>query len=195
MMHEKELIGYFSLVAAVISYVFYFRSMLQGKTKPHAFSWLTWGILTSIAFYAQYTNEAGPGAWATCLVAALCFMVAILAFFIGEKDIRRSDCLMFAGALCILPVWYFTRNPLTAVIMVAVIDAMGGYYPTFRKSYHKPYEEMLFLYVTGLIQVLLSLLAMEHYYLVNILYPLFIIGGNTAFIAMVVWRRGQKGAS
>ncbi|HEU5047743.1 MAG TPA: hypothetical protein VFT64_07860 [Rickettsiales bacterium] len=189
MIQIKTLIGYCSLVAAAISYVFYLRSVLQGRTKPHAFSWTTWGILTSIAFYAQYTNEAGAGAWATCLVAAFCFLVALLAFFIGEKDIRRSDCIMFVGALCILPVWYATKNPLTAVIMVAVIDAFGGYYPTFRKSYYKPHQEMLQLYIIGLIQVILSLFAMEHYYLVNIFYPLFIICGNTAFIAMVVWRR------
>lgn len=191
-MIDKELVGYYSLAAALTSYILYFISIANGRTKPHAFSWTTWGILTLIAFYAQYSNGAGPGAWATGCVALLCFAVAATAVFIGEKDIKFIDLVMFICALSIIPVWYFTKEPLPAIIMIVFIDALGGYYPTFRKSYHKPHEELLLLYLISMLQVILSLFAMEHYYLVNIIYPIFILFSNAAFIIMVMWLRIKK---
>lgn len=188
MVTAKELLGYISVAVTLISYASYFYTIFCGRTKPHAFSWVIWGILVSIAFYAQYSNGAGSGAWATGVVGASCFAVAVIALFRGEKDIRKSDWLTFIAALLIIPVWYFTNNPLFAIILVMFIDGCG-YYPTFRKSYHKPYEESILLYSLGVLQVFLSLCAMANYYLVNILYPIFIMCLNSVFVCMVVWRR------
>lgn len=188
-MLSKDIFGYLSITVALASYVFYFASVIRGQTKPHAFSWITWSIITFIVFYAQYSNDAGPGAWGTGIIALSCAVVAVMAFFWGEKDIRKSDWVMFISALVIIPVWCFTSNPMLAVIMSIMIDAFGGYYPTFRKSWHKPHEEQLQLYIIGVPQLVCTLLAMEHYYLVNILYPLFVLIGNVSFVLMVLWRR------
>jgi hypothetical protein len=141
-----------------------------------------------MAFYAQYTNAAGPGAWATGLVAVSCFAVAIIALFRGEKEITKSDWATFIGALMIMPVWYFTKNPLIAIILIMLID-LCGYYPTFRKSYYKPHEESIIVYIMGVLQVSISICAMENYYLVNILYPIFIMFINTSFVCLVICRR------
>ena len=188
-MTEKEILGVLSLLAACVSYICYFRSVLQGVTKPHAFSWITWGVLTAIAFVAQYSHHAGAGAWATGFVAVYCFIVGLLALFIGEKHITKSDWLTFLSALLIIPIWYFTQNALTAILLIIVIDALGGYYPTFRKSYSKPDQEALALYVISTFQVMLSLGAMQNYLWVNILYPAFIMIANAIFVIMVLWRR------
>lgn len=188
MIAGKEALGCFSLVIASISYIHYFNSIFKRRTKPHAFSWMIWGFLISIAFYAQYSNGAGPGAWATGLVACSCITVAVIALFIGEKDIRKSDWVTFVCALAVIPVWWLTHDPLLAVIMVIFID-MFGYYPTFRKSYYKPYEETTVAYTLGVLQVIISLLAMENYHLVNIVYPIFIMFANSAFVTMVLYRR------
>ncbi len=189
MLISKELLGYLSLIATLLRFSIYFYSIFKRHTKPHVFSWITWGILTSINFYAQYSNKAGHGAWATGLIAASCFTVAIMALFWGEKDIKRSDYYTFIAALLIIPLWYFTANPLLAVIMTVVIDVLGAYYPTFRKSYYKPYEETLFLYTIGIFQATLSLMAMDHYYLVNIIYPTVTLCANSSFACMVASRR------
>ena len=37
------------------------------------------------------------------------------------------------------------------------------YYPTFRKSYAKPHEELASKYVLTVVRYLLSLLALEHF--------------------------------
>ncbi|MEI7670442.1 MAG: hypothetical protein WCJ33_10210 [Pseudomonadota bacterium] len=189
MIIDKNIFGGLSLIAALISYVFYFSSIAKGNTKPHIFSWLTWGILTAIAFFAQYKNHAGAGAWATCSISFFCFLVAFIALWKGEKEIKLSDIITFTSALMIIPIWYYTNNDLNAVILIIFIDMLGGYYPTFRKSYKKPNEENLTTYFIGILQIMLSLIAIENYILVNILYPVFVMIANLAFVIMVLWRR------
>ena len=187
-MLTKECLGYLSLVIALVGQVLYLWSIARKHSKPHAFSWLIWSVLNIIAFFAQYSKGAGPGAWATAFTAFACFSVTAWALFQGEKDITRSDRITFIGALMTVPVWYFTQNPLCAVMLIILIDALG-YWPTFRKSYFRPREEMISTYVLGTVKFIFSLLAMENYSLVTALYPAFMIAGNTVFIAMVVWRR------
>src|SRR5580698_5703228 len=61
----KEILGASAILIGCISYVPYFRTIFSGKTKPHAFSWLVWGILTAIAFGGQIVGKGGAGAWVT----------------------------------------------------------------------------------------------------------------------------------
>jgi hypothetical protein len=188
-MSYKEYLGYISLVIAFSSYAPYIRSVLIKQTKPHVFSWIIWGVLTSIGFFAQYSKGAGPGAWATGFVACGCFIVALLAIKEGEKNITKGDTMMFIAALMAIPAWYFTKEPLTAVILITIIDAIGGYYPTLRKSYYNPLEEMMTTYVLGIIQIIISLCALENYSLTTMLYPVFVAFANGGLIVLVLWRR------
>jgi len=188
-MSDKVLLGYVSLLFACIAYFPYIWSILSKRTKPHGFSWIIWGILSAITYCAQYISGAGPGAWSAACGASGCAVVALLAIFWGEKNITRGDWLAFLSALAIIPVWYVTHEPLTAVILVVVIEAIGGYYPTFRKSYRKPHEEMLFMYLANTAQVLISLLALERYSPTTILEPLFVAIANSALALTIAWRR------
>jgi hypothetical protein len=63
------LFGIISILVALVAYYFYFRDMARGKTKPHAFSWLIWGLLAGTGFLAQVSAHAGIGAWATGLTS------------------------------------------------------------------------------------------------------------------------------
>ncbi|EKD76113.1 MAG: hypothetical protein ACD_43C00223G0003, partial [uncultured bacterium] len=66
-----------------------------------------------------------------------------------------------------------------------------AYAITFKKTYHLPYSETLFIYYTSSLSYLLSLFAIETYVVTTWFYSgvLFIV--NTAFIAMVLLRRKQ----
>lgn len=184
----KNLLGLVSLVLTLAGYAPYIFSIVQKKTKPHFFSWVIWGTVASIIYCAQDSAQAGPGAWAMGMTAISCFLIAILACFYGEKNITKLDWLCFIGALTAIPVWYVTQEPLPAVLWVMVIDA-GAYYPTFRKSYHKPYEENLAVYISTVMKFSFALLALESYSLTTALSPVFIMMVETGFIAMVLLRR------
>jgi hypothetical protein len=184
----KDTLGLLSLLIAVVSYVPYICSIFVANTKPHAFTWLVWGTVMAIAFIAQVSENAGAGGWATGLSAAFCLGIAILAFFRGEKHITRGDWAAFLVTFLAIPLWVVTSDPLWSVLLVTGIDAIA-YYPTFRKSYAKPDEELAFKYVLTVIRYLLSLLALEHYTFVTSVYQLVSIFMEIGIVIMLLWRR------
>jgi hypothetical protein len=139
----KDVFGLLSLTLFVVSYVPYARSIFVANTKPHAFTWLVWGAVMAIAFVAQLSDKAGAGSWATGLSAAFCLGIGVVALFRGEKHITRGDWVAFVVTLLAIPLWVVTSDPLWSVLLVTGIDAVA-YYPTFRKSYAKPDEELAF---------------------------------------------------
>jgi hypothetical protein len=61
-MDFKVLVALIAVAMTITGYFFYFRDIFASKTKPHAFSWLVWAVLTGIAFFGQLSDNAGPGA-------------------------------------------------------------------------------------------------------------------------------------
>ena len=170
MFEYKMILGTIAILIALAGYVPYFRDIFAGKTKPHAFSWLVWALLTGIAFFGQIFDRGGAGAWVTGFTAIVSFVIFFLALQRGEKNITLSDKWSLGGAGVALVLWYFTNSPLGSVILITIIDALG-FYPTFRKSYHKPHEEtMLTFFLSGL-KFVIAILALQHYSVVTYLYP------------------------
>lgn len=187
-MTGKEILGLLSVALMCAGFGFYFRDILRKRIKPHAFSWVVWGLLAAIAFLAQRSGAAGAGSWAMGTSAAACFVIAGFAAVRGEKDIKKSDVLAFVAALAAIPIWYFTGDPLWAVVLVSMIEVLA-FYPTFRKSFHKPREETSLIYSLDVVNYTLALCALENYSMANLLYPLVIVMTNSAFVAMLLWRR------
>jgi len=184
----KDIFGLLSLALSVVSYVPYVRSIFVANTKPHAFTWLVWGAVMAIAFVAQMLDKAGAGGWATGLSAAFCIGIGIIALFRGEKHITRGDWIAFVVTLLAIPLWVATSDPLWSVLLVTGIDAVA-YYPTFRKSYAKPDEELAFKYVLTVIRYVFSLLALERFTVVTSVYQLVSIVMEMAIVVMLLWRR------
>lgn len=49
-MHSKLFLAFLSLIPALFAYYYYYRDVLNDKTKPETFSWLIWGILALNGF-------------------------------------------------------------------------------------------------------------------------------------------------
>ncbi len=187
-MLDKADYGYLSMALVAAIAVPYWRLMFLGKTKPHVFSWIIWGLTEGIGAAGRYAEEAGPGMWGDALGAVFCFSVAVLGIFWGEKRITRSDVVFFVGALAAIPLWYFTADPLTAIILVVGIDVVG-YYPTARKSFLRPQEEATYAYALYIVVAGLALAASETYSFATMLAPITMIVGNTLLVGMIWWRR------
>lgn len=187
-MSVKDILGLLSLAIALMSYVPYVRSIFYGNTKPHAFSWLVWGAVSAIAFYAQLVGNGGAGGWVTGFSATACLGIGIIALFRGEKHATRGDWIAFITTLSAIPLWVITSDPLWSVLLVTGIDAVA-YYPTLRKSYSKPNEELAFKYVLTAIKHLLSLLALESCTIVTGVYPFVSLFMEVAIVVLLLWRR------
>ena len=187
-MELKTVIALISVAMTIFGYSFYFRDIFAGKTKPHAYSWLVWATLTSIAFFGQITDDAGAGAWVTATTAVVSFVIFGLALSKGEKDVTKSDKVFLSASFLAIVPWLLTKDPLISIILVTAIDFLG-FLPTIRKSIKKPYEETLIHYVFAGLKFLLAIVALDNYTLVTWLYPASLVLANWIFIVLLVVQR------
>lgn len=185
---DKELWGVLSTLSGLMGLAIYLYSIKVGESKPHFFSWFVWALLMLIAFFAQISDGAGAGAWVIGVSGFCCLAISIYALFKGEKNITRSDWLAFISALTAIPIWYVTKNPLYAVILVSLID-LAAFFPTFRKSWSKPLEESLLTYTICAVTYAMSIVALENFSFTTVLYPATLIVANTSFVTMLLIRR------
>lgn len=184
----KTILGVVATLIAFYSYIPYFRDIFKGKTKPHAFSWLVWFLLTAIGFVAQVQDRAGAGAWVTGFTAFVAFFIFLAAIYRGEKHITKSDWACLIGAFAAMGLWALTKTPLLSVILITIIDALG-FAPTFRKAYHKPHQETMQTFTLSALKFVIAIFALEHYSVVTVLYPASLVLMNGLFVVMLMSRR------
>jgi hypothetical protein len=187
-MAGKSLLGLISLGLAGFGYGSYIVSVLRHRTRPHMFTWWTWVLVMAIAAAAQLTNGAGAGGWVTAFSAAACVVIALLSLRYGDREIARVDWMAFGAGLAIIPVWALTRNPLWAVVLASAIDG-AAYYPTMRKSWHRPQQETYVTYCLDIAKWLFALLALTSYSAVTLIYPLFLLAANSVLVTIILTRR------
>ncbi len=190
-MEIRTLLGVLSVVVNFIGYIPYFKDTLQKRTKPHVFTWLTWFLLPAIGFAVQVTNGAGPGSWVMGFTALASFVIFMFALKNGDKDITTADWISLSMGAIALLLWFFTKSPLLSIILITLADLMGGFFPTFRKSYMKPHEETISLYVLYVVAWALSLGALANFDFINAFAPIVFIFVNTAMVVLLVVRRKQ----
>ncbi len=186
----KALLGYLAVVIGIISYIPYFKDIFAGSTKPHAFSWLVWSVLTSIAFAVQIVEGGGTGAWVTGSTAIICFAVFLLALMKGQRQFSTFDWSALVLACIALLLWRLTHNPLSALILIIVTDALG-FLPTFKKGFHHPHEETVSTFAFACLKFAIALFALESFTIGSWLYPASTIVMNGSFVIMVLMRRKQ----
>ena len=172
----------------LVGYFYYFRDIFAGKTKPHAFTWLVWSSLTAIAFAGQISDNGGAGAYITLVTALASFVIFLLAFSKGEKAITKSDWASLGGAAAALLLWFFTNDPLLAIILITFVDFLG-FVPTIRKSIRKPHEETLISYVLAGLKFVLAIIALVNYSAITVLYPASLVFANLLFVLLLVSKR------
>lgn len=184
----KDTLGIAAVVIGFIGYIPYFRTIFNGKTKPHAFTWFVWGLLTAIAFGGQIAGNGGAGAWVTGFTAFISFTIFILALAKGKKDFPLADWLCLAGCMLALALWAFTDNPLLAIILITIIDLIA-FIPTFRKSFSSPDSEPVFTYALSGFKFVIGIIALEQFSTVTVLYPASLVVTNGLFVVMLFVQR------
>ncbi len=184
----KEIIGIAAAVLTFVAYIPYYRDILNGKTRPHIYSWSLWGLLTILLVALQIKGGAGPAVLVTISAGLLCIGVVILSFKNGKKDITRSDTVVAVLSLVAIFFWLIVDQPVISMILVILAD-MFAFIPTVRKSYYEPYSETLSLYVTNALRFCLALFAVEYYTFLSSSWIVAWICGNILLSAILIVRR------
>ena len=162
----------------VISYLL---DTIQKKIRPHFISWLIWSIITMIAFFSQLEKGAGAGAWVTGMMGLTNIIIAIFAFRNGTRNITGFDKVLFLGALLAILIWIFIKEPLLSIIVVIAIDASAVYY-TVKKTIKAPKSEKPILFYSNIFKTILAIIALQHYNLTTIIYPIYQLISNSTLI-------------
>ncbi len=187
-MEIKVIIGSIAVLLALCSSYLYVRDIFRGNTKPHAYTWLIWSIVTVIAFLGQWVSGGGPGSWSTGVSALITVSIFFLSLKYGTKDVTNFDktCLVLA-LVSILP-WVLTKNVLWSVILASVTDIIG-FFPTMRKTWNAPRSESLGSMLFDSVKHILSIASLGTYSLVTWLYPAAVLVTKVIIVAEIALRR------
>ena len=188
MNNYKTILAVIGIVVGFIGYVPYIRDVLAKRTKPHTFSWLAWTLLETIAFVAQVAKGGGAGTWVLGFSAMVALFITCIALIRRDTEIHLFDWIALSGAVVGIILWALTKNPLTAVILVTLSDALA-FIPTFRKSFYKPEQETLVEYSLSAVKFIISIFALQSLNLTTYLYPISLIVTNSSFVIMSLIRR------
>jgi len=188
----KWVLAFLAALISICNLVYYLSTVISGKTKPHMYTWLIWGLVTLVAAATQLISDAGAGAYFTLLVAFNCLLISGFAYFKGIKDIAKSDKICLVICLIAIVLWQVSSTPLLALIIVTLID-LAGFYPTIRKSYSSPHQENMRSFVLYGVTYGMSIMALNHYNILTTLYPAAIVCASWAIVVFLIIRRKQLG--
>lgn len=192
-MMDKAFLSAIAILLTLVAFFPYIHAIRSNQIKPHVFSWVIWGSTTFIVFLAQLQDGGGAGAWPIGVSGVVTMYVALLAFLKkSDITITRVDWLFFLSAMASLPVWYFTADPLWAVVVLTTVDVFG-FGPTLRKAYYHPFDENPVFFSIFMVRNLVVMLALEHYSLTTILFPAVIASVCLLLIAVILVRRRMSG--
>lgn len=185
----KEILTAIAIALTFIVFFPYIRLILLGQTKPHVFSWIIWGITTFVVFLAQLEGKGGVGAWPIGISGIITLFIAFLAYIKrSDIEITKTDWIFFISAMSSLPFWYFSSDPLWAVIILTTVDVFG-FAPTIRKTFADPYSESLLFFALFTVRNLVVIMALENYSVTTVLFPAVIAVACLLLITLVAYRR------
>ncbi len=154
-----EYIVYFALVAHVVGYVSYYKSILSGHSKPNLVSWIIWTLAPFVAVLFQLKAGAGVASIPT-LLAGL-GPSSIILFYTYKKEaywkLGTFDFVCGAFALFALVLYIFTHNLGVSMLFAVLSDGLAAI-PTITKSWNFPDTENNGPYFAGIFGNTLALL-------------------------------------
>ncbi len=185
----KTILGYVATLLVFIGYIPYIKDVVAGKTKPHIYSWILWGLVTAIAFALQYSAGAGSGSFVTLAAALMCGVVIVLSLKAkSQVKIVLIDTVFLLLAFLAIALWLVAKQPVLSAVLVTAIDVLG-FLPTVRKSWHEPESETVSFYFLNTARFMLSVVALQSYSIVTTLYPVSWLLINFCFGFLLIVRK------
>ena len=185
----KEFLSVLAITLTISAFIPYIHSIIRHRTRPHVFSWVIWGSTTFIVFLAQLADKGGAGAWPIGVSGVISISVALLAYAKqSDNSITPADWVFFLAAMLSLPLWYLTSDPLWSVVLLTSVDLIG-FAPSFRKAYRHPFDEQVRFFVLMSTRNLIVILALAHYSLTTVLFPLLTGIASLMYVLLILSRR------
>lgn len=191
-MFFKLAMGGLSLAIMFAAYAVYFwQSHQPDNVQPHPFSWLLWGLVTLVAYFAQVLAGAGPGSWVSGLTAMICFAIGIDSFVRNRWTFSIGDFVSLALGIGVLVFYLCERRPTESAVLATTADVVG-YLPTFRKGWRYPHRDSITSFGLNSVKFIPAIAALHTYRVATWLYPATMVVAN-AGVALMLFGRRQAG--
>lgn len=187
-----EIISNVSIFLAVgISFlciVPYIRDILKGSTKPHMYTWLVWFISQGVGFYVTYISGAGLASTVIFFAFLGTFIIFLLSFKYGTKNITKFDAVCMLVALLAIVFYLILANPVYSLLLAVAADVIA-YFPTLRKVYQEPETETLSFYYLSIVAHIITLLNISVLNFNNSFFSASMIVINLFTCALILYAR------
>lgn len=184
-----QIFGLLSGILASISHIPYIIDIFKGTTKPERATWLIWSVLGVTAFFSQLSKGATNSLWLNGLDTGGAILTFILSIKFGMGGLAKRDIITLIFAFLGIVMWYFTKEPMAALIIVVLVDFAGSIL-TVTKAYEAPKTETLSTWIILFFSGMFAAISVGELNFSLLLYPIYIglINGATG-IAILLGRK------
>lgn len=190
-MELKEILGVISVIIALCISLSYIYTIVRGKTRPHLYSVAMDALISTIVFAGAFTAGAGAGVWSLGVATVLVYVMVILCFKYGTKDVKPIDGIFALLALLSVIPWILTKDPTLSVVLASLIN-LFSFIPAYRKTWNDPYSEPATIWGANALKHVVSLPATSVFSVATVFYSASIILLNIVFVTMILLRRKKK---
>ncbi len=190
----KNALAIIGAITAILSGLPYMIDVVKGKSKPNIVSWFTWTLLTAVATAAAFAEHAPKAALLTLGSTISTGMVVLLGLKYGTAKLSRFDAFCQGGAIIGLILWLMFNSPAVAIIITMIIDFIAAM-PTIRHGWLKPGEETWQTFALSGVAAAFVFASLVTYTFANLAFPIYLFFANSLIVAVIIYRRKQKGIS
>lgn len=185
-----QFFGLLSGILPMLGVIPYDRDIFRHKTKPHRGSFLIWSVLGGIAFFTQLAKGA---TWSLFLPGAdtlATLSIFVLSIWYGTGGLNKRDVSGLLLAALGLMLWYFTKQPLTALVIAICVDAVGTVL-TVIKTWEDPHSETFSSWLLAALGGLLAAFAVGKLSFALLVYPIYIFIANGSVNVVILLRKDK----
>ena len=150
----------------------YVVDVVKGRVKPERISWLLWAALGATFFVGALQNDGAVLYTLGNLLIPVIIFVLSLKYGVGGKSWFDKICLVIAAVAFVL--MFVVDNALYGLVLALIVDAIGSIL-TIRKLLKDRTSEPKLIWGVFAIAGILSIIALENYSIVNLLFPVYVV--------------------
>lgn len=171
----------------------YFLDTIKGKIKPNRVSWLLWSIAPMLAFFAMLSQGVGIQSLTTFIVGFIPLIIFVASFVNKNAEWKLGKVDLACGILSILGLimWWVTKVGNIAIVFGILADGLAAI-PTIVKSWSQPESENDMIFITGVVNAIIGVLALQRWNFEDYGFPIYLVFINLIFVLLIRFKLGKK---
>lgn len=184
-------IGYAAGLLSIFPYALLIISMKKGVTKPNLAGWVLYTVAMIMIVASSIALNAWQAIWLAVAYVIGQFLVIGISFKTGYFAFSRFDYWCLSISFLSLIFWMYTQNPLFALVLNVLVDALGTF-AIATKLYLNPGTEDTKAWTLSFFIAVLNMFAVASFDISNALYPMYLVFANALIMGLCLRKLSIK---